>query len=162
VQRLILTNAAGSLERVREPGTWMVVSDQINLTGASPLEGPAFVEMGEVYGAGLRRRLGEEATRLGLRWSEGVYVGLRGPQSETPAEVRMLRGLGGDAVGMSTVLEAIAARAAGMEVAGISRITNFGAGLGGPLSHAEVVEVGGAGAAELGDWLGAVLARGGG
>jgi purine-nucleoside phosphorylase len=144
VRRLVLTNAAGSLNSAFNPGTWMMISDHLNLTGTSPLTGgPNFVDMSEVYSSGLRRRFAGAARAAGVPLGEGVYAGLPGPQYETPAEVRMLRLLGADAVGMSTVLESIQARALGLEVAGFSCLTNWAAGLGAtPLSHSEVIETG--------------------
>jgi purine-nucleoside phosphorylase len=116
----------------------------LNLTGTSPLLGGAnFVDMSAVYTPGLRTRFAVAAREEGITLHEGVYAGLVGPQYETPAEVRMLRTLGADAVGMSTVLEAIQARALGLEVAGFSCLTNWAAGLGDlALSHEEVLEVG--------------------
>jgi purine-nucleoside phosphorylase len=142
VRTLVLTNAAGCLDPALQPGEWMMLRDHLNLTGTSPLEGgPHFVDLSEVYDAGLRSLFAARAAELGLRLHEGVYAGLRGPQYETPAEVRMLRLLGADAVGMSTVLEAIAARALGMRVAAFSCLTNWAAGIGGALGHGEVIEV---------------------
>jgi len=144
VRRLLLTNAAGTLNPQFAPGMWMMLSDHLNLTGTSPLVGGAnFVDMSAVYTPALRTRFAGAARTEGLTLHEGVYAGLHGPQYETPAEVRMLRALGADAVGMSTVLEAIQARALGMEVAGFSCLTNWAAGLGDqPLSHEEVLAVG--------------------
>lgn len=144
VKRLVLTNAAGAANPEFTPGNWMAISDQLNLTGTTPLLGGAnFVDMSEIYSGTWRARFRGAAEALGLTLHEGVYAGLLGPQYETPAEVRMVRRLGGDAVGMSTVLEAIAARALGIEVAGLSCLTNWGAGLGEQgLDHAEVMEMG--------------------
>jgi purine-nucleoside phosphorylase len=141
---LILTNAAGTLNEKHTPGTWMALSDHLNLTGTSPLEGgPNFVDMTEVYDASWRTEWLEKAQRLGLPLHQGVYAGLRGPQYETPAEIRMLRVMGADAVGMSTVLEAIQARALGIRVAAFSCLTNWAAGMSpGELDHAEVIQVG--------------------
>lgn len=158
VGKLILTNAAGSLNEAYRPGEWMMLSDHINMTGESPLSGgPNFVDMSEVYTLSLRARFLGVAAAHAVRLHVGVYAGLRGPQYETPAEIRMLRVMGVDAVGMSTVLEAIQARALGMEVAAFSCLTNWAAGLGGPLSHAEVVEVGRDAAGALVDLLEGVL-----
>jgi purine-nucleoside phosphorylase len=133
VTTLLLTNAAGAVNPKFRPGDLMLIRDHLNLMGAHPLRGAAsFVDLTEVYDRGLRRR---------VRLPEGVYAAMPGPSYETPAEIRMLRTLGADAVGMSTVPEAIAAREAGLRVLGISLITNLGAGLGRrPLSHAEVLE----------------------
>jgi len=149
---VILTNAAGGLNPAFGAGTLMVISDHLNLTGRTPLLGPNADEIGPrftdltfVYAPGLRERLHAAARLEGTSLEEGIYVGLLGPTYETPAEVRMFRGLGGDAVGMSTVLEAIACRWAGIDVAGISLVTNPGAGYSGePLSHEEVLAAGAA------------------
>ncbi len=143
-ERLILTNAAGTTRLHQPPGQWMLIEDHLNLTGTSPLEGgPNFIDMSEVYSEPWRESFLESAETLDLELGRGVYAGLRGPQYETPAEIQMLRHLGADAVGMSTVLEAIQARALGMEVAGFSCLTNWAAGLGdGHLSHQEVMETG--------------------
>lgn len=135
-----------------------MLTDHLNLTGESPLSGgPNFVDMSEVYTLSLRARFLAGAASQGMRLHTGVYAGLRGPQYETPAEIRMLRVMGADAVGMSTVLEAIQARALGMEVAAFSCLTNWAAGMAGPLSHAEVVEVGAEAAGVLADLLEASL-----
>lgn len=144
VKRLLLTNAAGSLNEAFPPGSWMAISDHLNLTGTTPLiGGPAFLDMTKVYSASWRREFAAAAERLEMKLHHGVYAGLLGPQYETPAEVRMLRLLGADAVGMSTVLEAIQARALGLDVAAFSCLTNWAAGLSGQhLSHAKVLETG--------------------
>jgi purine-nucleoside phosphorylase len=144
VKKLILTNAAGSLREEFTPGSWMMLSDHLNLTGTSPLlGGPNFVDMSAVYSAPLRKHFAQQAKKEKVTLHEGVYAGLLGPQYETPAEVRMLRTIGADAVGMSTVLEAIQARALGIEVVGFSCLTNMAAGLGAePLAHADVLEAG--------------------
>ncbi len=149
VKKLILTNAAGSLRPDFAPGSWMLLSDHLNLTGASPLTGGAsFADMSAVYAPELRARFARLAAEEKIALHEGVYASLPGPQYETPAEVRMLRVLGADAVGMSTVLEAIQARALGMEVAAFSCLTNMGAGLGaGALDHGAVLATGRAAAA---------------
>jgi purine-nucleoside phosphorylase len=147
---VLLTNAAGGLDPAFGPGTLMLIRDHINLTGRNPLMGPnadaigpRFPDMTEAWSPRLRWKLLEAASGEGIEVAEGVYVGLTGPTYETPAEVRMLAGLGGDAVGMSTVLECIAARWAGLEVCGISLVTNAGAGYSGePLSHEEVLAAG--------------------
>ncbi len=160
VATLVLTNAAGGLVPERPPGSWMMIRDHLNLTGTSPLEGGArFVDLSEVYDRGLRAAIHAAAGRRGVELPEGVYAGLRGPQYETPAEVRMLRTLGADAVGMSTVLEAIQAKALGMRVAGLSCLTNWAAGMeGATLDHDEVMERGRRAADEmvgvLEEWLG--------
>ncbi|PZG40937.1 purine-nucleoside phosphorylase [Spongiactinospora gelatinilytica] len=148
VRTVVLTNAAGGLrpelQRVGDP---VLISDHINLTGANPLTGPAFIDLTEVYS----RRLRDLAREADPSLTEGVYVGLRGPSYETPAEIRMCRTIGGDMVGMSTVLEAIAAREGGAEVLGVSLVTNPGAGLvDEPLDHQEVLAVGRATAGRMG------------
>lgn len=144
VKKLILTNAAGTLHPEFAPGSWMMLNDHLNLTGTSPLlGGPNFVDMSAVYSPSWREQFQAAAKAEEIKLHEGVYAGLVGPQYETPAEVRMLRVLGADAVGMSTVLEAIQARALGMEVAGFSCLTNWAAGISGHvLSHQEVLETG--------------------
>jgi purine-nucleoside phosphorylase len=147
---VVLTNAAGGLDPSFGPGTLMVMSDHINLTGRSGLMGPnaddlgpRFPDLTGAWSPRLRQRLHAAAAAEGVEFQEGVYVGLTGPTYETPAEVRMLAGLGGDAVGMSTVLECIAARWIGLEVCGVSLVTNAGAGYTGePLTHEEVLESG--------------------
>ena len=146
-QTVVLTNAAGGVNPQFGAGTLMAISDHINLTGFSPLRGPnapelgpRFPDMTEVWDAELRSRLHAAADAEGVTLVEGVYACLLGPSYETPAEVQMLARLGADAVGMSTVLEAVAARWAGMRVCGVSLVTNPGAGLSGShLSHAEVL-----------------------
>lgn len=151
VQSLLLTNAAGAINPSFDVGHLMLLTDHLNLTGTSPLlGGPNFKDMTEVYSMRLREALLEAAEQNDLPLHEGVYAGLLGPQYETPAEVRMLGILGADAVGMSTVLEAIQARALGMEVAGISTLTNWAAGIGGStLDHHEVIDIGKGAAAHL-------------
>lgn len=147
---VVLTNAAGGLDPSFGPGTLMIMRDHINLTGRNPLIGPnadeigpRFPDMTEAWSPRLRAALKTAAAAEGVDMREGVYVGLSGPTYETPAEVRMLAALGGDAVGMSTVLECIAARWAGLEVCGVSLVTNAGAGYtGAPLTHEEVLEAG--------------------
>ena len=160
---VVLTNAAGGVNPDYGPGTLMLISDHINLTGRTPLLGPnsdaigpRFTDLTDVWSPRLRERLRAAATAEAVALAEGVYVGLLGPTYETPAEVRMLRTLGADAVGMSTVLEAIAARWAGIEVCGVSLVTNPGAGYSGkPLTHGEVLEAG----AKAGPDLARVLRR---
>lgn len=148
IRTLVLTNAAGTLHPEFLPGGWMLLTDHLNLTGTSPLVGePRFIDMSEVYSQRMRRAFAKAARAEGIALHEGVYAGLLGPQYETPAEIRMLRHLGADAVGMSTVLEAIQARALALEVAGISSLTNWAAGLGKtPLTHEEVLAAGNAAA----------------
>ena len=149
IKRLILTNAAGVANESFSPGAWMMISDHLNLTGTTPLLGRAeFVDMTETYSKPWRAEFARAAKAQNIVLHEGVYAGCLGPQYETPAEVRMLRQLGADAIGMSTVLEAIQARALGLEIAGFSCLTNWAAGMAdGSLSHAEVLETG-RGAAE--------------
>lgn len=135
---MVLTNGAGGLKESWGPGTPVLISDHINLTAASPLEGATFIDLTDLYSARLRA----VARSVDAGLDEGVYVQFRGPHYETPAEVQMAGRMGGHIVGMSTALEAIAAREAGMEVLGFSLITNLAAGLGEPLSHAEVIAAG--------------------
>jgi len=147
---VILTNAAGGLDPSFGPGTLMVMRDHINLTGRSPLTGPnadgmgpRFPDLTDAWSPRLREGLQAAGLIEGVPLAEGIYVGLTGPTYETPAEVRMLAALGGHAVGMSTVLECIAARWVGLEVCGVSLVTNAGAGYSGtPLSHEEVLAEG--------------------
>ena len=144
IKRLILTNAAGVANQNFSPDSWMMISDHINLTGTTPLLGSAqFIDLTETYSTPWRAKFREAAAVEKIQLHEGIYAGLLGPQYETPAEVRMLRQLGADAIGMSTVVEAIQARALGLEVAGFSCLTNWAAGISGaPLSHHEVLESG--------------------
>ncbi|NEM91310.1 purine-nucleoside phosphorylase [Galbitalea soli] len=136
---MILTNGAGGIRESWTPGQPVLISDHINLTADSPLEGATFVDLTDLYS----ERLRAIARRVDPSLDEGVYCQFRGPHYETPAEVRMARTIGGHIVGMSTALEAIAARQAGMEVLGMSLITNLAAGIQTtPLSHAEVLEAG--------------------
>lgn len=147
---VLLTNAAGGLDPTFGPGTLMVITDHLNLTGRNALIGPnadsigdRFPDLTDAWSPRLREQLRAAASAEGVEVRAGVYAGLVGPNYETPAEVRMLATLGGHAVGMSTVLEAIAARWAGLEVAGISLVTNAGAGYtGAPLTHEEVLAAG--------------------
>ncbi len=159
VRHLVLTNAAGSANPQFAPGTWMMISDHLNLTGTTPLMGaPQFIDMTTAYSERLRDLFAAAANDLGLVLHQGVYAGLLGPQYETPAEVRMVQTLGAQAVGMSTVLETIQARALGLDVAGFSCLTNFAAGISPTdLSHAEVLETGKAAAAQFGRLLEAAL-----
>ncbi|MFN8099120.1 MAG: purine-nucleoside phosphorylase [Dermatophilaceae bacterium] len=153
---IVLTNGCGGLRPEWAPGTPVLISDHLNLTAASPLEGATFVDLTDLYSSRLRRLAREVDPAL----DEGVYVQFRGPQYETPAEVKMAGILGGDLVGMSTTLEAIAARQVGMEILGISLVTNPAAGISAtPLSHAEVVQAGQAAAARCGDLLARIVGR---
>ena len=162
IKQLILTNAAGALNPKFKPGEWMMITDHINLTGTTPLMGgvvaaatpvrlglsggsPAsrFIDLTDAYSVRLRENFRKAADKINMTLHEGVYAGSLGPQYETRAEVKMLRSLGADAVGMSTVLEVIQARALGLEVAGFSCLTNLAAGLSKEkLSHEEVLETG--------------------
>ncbi len=159
VSRVILTNAAGTANPAFAPGSWMMISDHLNLTGTTPLLGSGqFVDMSDVYSAERRACFARVAREEGIKLHQGVYAGLLGPQYETPAEVRMLRSLGADAVGMSTVLEAIQSRALGVEVSGFSCLTNWAAGIGrDTLNHQEVLQVGQGAAAEFSQLLRAAL-----
>lgn len=136
---MILTNGAGGIKETWTPGTPVLISDHINLTATSPLEGATFVDLTDLYS----KRLRDLARRIDPDLDEGVYCQFRGPHYETPAEVQMAKTIGGHIVGMSTALEAIAARQSGMEVFGMSLITNLAAGIQKtPLSHAEVIDAG--------------------
>jgi purine-nucleoside phosphorylase len=147
---IVLTNAAGGIREGMKPGDPVLISDHLNLTATSPLTGATFVDLTDLYSPRLRAL----ARGIDPTLTEGVYAQLPGPHFETPAEIRMLRGMGADLVGMSTVLEAIAARAAGAEVFGLSLVTNLAAGMTGePLNHEEVLATGRAAAARMGDLL---------
>ncbi|MFV0429440.1 MAG: purine-nucleoside phosphorylase [Arachnia sp.] len=153
---LLLTNGCGGLNPDWAPGTVVLLRDHINLTGDTPLRGANFVDMTQVYSARLRALAHDVEPDL----PEGVYVQFRGPQYETPAEVRMAGILGGDLVGMSTALEAIAARALGLEVLGLSLVTNAAAGMSASaLNHAEVLEAGRDAGPRLASLLAAVTER---
>jgi purine-nucleoside phosphorylase len=161
IEKIILTNAAGSLNPAFPPGSWMMISDHLNLTGTTPLVGKRdFVDLSDAYSRSWRDRFAAVARAQNLTLHEGVYAGLVGPQYETPAEVRMLHSLGADAIGMSTVCETIQSRALGLEVAGFSCLTNWATGLNyTPLSHAEVLTAGEGAAKQLMQLLTAALAR---
>ncbi len=153
---IVLTNAAGGLREDYSVGQPVLIADHLNLTGRSPIVGPMFVDLTDLYS----RRLRSLVREIDPSIVEGVYAALPGPHYETPAEIRMLRGLGADLVGMSTAIEAIAARAAGVEVLGISLVTNPAAGITGePLDHAEVLAAGRAAALRMGDLLVQVVGR---
>jgi purine-nucleoside phosphorylase len=153
---VVLTNAAGCLRDGVSVGQPVLISDHLNLTATSPLQGARFVDLTDLYSPRLRALAREIDSTL----VEGVYAGLPGPHFETPAEIRMLRTMGADLVGMSTVLEAIAARAAGVEVFGLSLVTNLAAGVTGePLNHEEVLEAGRASASRMGMLLKALVDR---
>lgn len=156
VQTMVLTNGCGGMREHWKPGTPVLISDHINLTAASPLEGAKFVDLTDLYSSRLR----EVAKSVDSSLDEGVYVQFRGPQYETPAEVQMAKILGGDLVGMSTALEAIAVREAGMELLGISLMTNLAAGIQKtPLSHAEVLEAGREAEARISVLLAEIVAK---
>jgi purine-nucleoside phosphorylase len=163
---VVLTNAAGGLNPAYELGQLVLVSDHLNLTGRSPLVGPRFVDLGDLYSARLRAIAREVDPTL----AEGVYAGVPGPHFETPAEIRMIRMLGADVVGMSTVHEAIAAHAEGASVLGLSLVTNAAAGSDGhpehahgeggtPIDHLDVLAVGEAAAPRAGKLIADVLTR---
>ena len=153
---IVLTNAAGGLRKGMYPGQPVLIADHLNLTGVSPIVGANFVDLTDLYSPRLRAL----ATTIDPSLQEGVYAQLPGPHFETPAEIRMLRTMGADLVGMSTVLEAIAAREAGVEVFGLSLVTNLAAGMTGePLNHAEVLAEGRAAAGRMGALLAALVAR---
>ena len=148
VESMIVTNAAGGVNRDFTPGDLMMITDHINFFGTNPLigandeeRGPRFPDLSQAYDLEYQTFIKEAATELDLPLKEGVYFGMTGPTYESPAEIRMISTLGGDSVGMSTVPEVIVARHAGIRVAGISCITNFAAGLGGELNHEDVIEV---------------------
>jgi purine-nucleoside phosphorylase len=150
VKSLVLTNAAGGVKETYEPGSLVCISDHLNLMGVSPLRGPnearfgpRFPDMSAVYDKEYRELVHAEAREMGLELQDGVYAALSGPTYETPAEIRMMRKLGADAVGMSTVPEALVARHMGLRVLGLSCITNMAAGvLDQPINHEEVIETG--------------------
>ncbi|MBF4620535.1 purine-nucleoside phosphorylase [Clavibacter sp. VKM Ac-2542] len=151
---MILTNGAGGIKEHWTPGTPVLISDHINLTADSPLEGATFIDLTDLYSARLRAIAHEVEPDL----DEGVYCQFRGPHYETPAEVQMAKAIGGHIVGMSTALEAIAAREAGMEVLGMSLITNLAAGIQKtPLSHEEVIEAGRAAEGRIGGMLARIV-----
>ncbi|MGK5631872.1 purine-nucleoside phosphorylase [Streptomyces sp. URMC 123] len=153
---IVLTNGCGGLREGMRPGQPVLISDHINLTATSPIAGANFVDLTDLYSPRLRALCMEIDPSL----EEGVYVQFPGPHYETPAEIRMIRTLGADLVGMSTVLEAIAAREAGAEVLGISLVTNLAAGMTGePLNHEEVLQAGRDSATRMGALLAQVLER---
>jgi purine-nucleoside phosphorylase len=153
---VVLTNGCGGLEPSWSPGTPVLIRDHLNLTAVSPLEGATFVDLTDLYSSRLRGLCREVEPGL----PEGVYAQFPGPHYETPAEIEMVRTIGGHLVGMSTSLEAIAAREAGLEVLGISLVTNLAAGMTGePLAHAEVLEAGRAAASRMGELLASVVPR---
>ncbi len=153
---VVLTNGCGGLDTRWSPGTPVLISDHVNMTATSPIEGANFVDLTDLYSPRLRALCREADPTL----DEGVYVQLPGPHYETPAEITMIRTIGGTLVGMSTTLEAIAAREAGLEVLGISLVTNLAAGITGePLNHEEVLEAGRSAATRMGELLGHIVPR---
>lgn len=166
VTTLVVTNAAGGIRRTFTAGGIMLISDHINHTGVSPLTGPVlpgeerFPDMSEAYDPALRQLAREVARESAIALQEGVYLGLLGPSYETPAEIRAYERWGADAVGMSTVLEVVAARARGMRCLGFSTVTNSAAGISpAKLSHAEVMEVANAVRGDLGRLVEGIVAR---
>ena len=152
----VLTNGCGGLKETWQPGTPVLIRDHINLTATSPIEGAHFVDLTDLYSSRLRTLCREVDPTL----DEGVYVQFPGPHYETPAEIGMVRAIGGDLVGMSTTLEAIAAREAGLEMLGISLVTNLAAGITGePLNHEEVLAAGRSAATRMGTLLGAIIPK---
>jgi purine-nucleoside phosphorylase len=163
VRSLILTNAAGAINLSYKPGDLLLISDHINLQGANPLTGcsdePRFPDMSEAYSSEYRAIARAAGAKLGITLAEGVYAGVPGPSFETPAEIRYLRAIGADLVGMSTIMECIAANHAGMKVLGISCVCNMAAGvLPQKLTHAEVLETGARAAGKLTELLRTILA----
>lgn len=153
---MVLTNGAGGIKPHWAPGTPVLISDHINMTVSSPLEGATFIDLTDLYS----KRLRDVARTVSPDLDEGVYVQFRGPHYETPAEVQMAQAIGGHIVGMSTALEAIAAREAGMEILGFSLITNLAAGISDePLSHDEVIAAGKAAESTISDMLAKVVAQ---
>ncbi len=153
---IVLTNGCGGLKETWAPGTPVLISDHINLTGCSPVVGANFVDLTDLYSSRLRAMCREVDPSL----DEGIYVQFPGPHYETPSEIGMVRAIGAHLVGMSTTLEAIAAREAGLEILGISLVTNLAAGISGePLNHEEVLEAGRAAATRMGDLLGQIVPR---
>lgn len=156
VQQLVLTNGCGGLDPALLPGTPVLIADHLNLTGASPIEGATFVDLTDLYSSRLR----DLAREVDPTLTEGVYVQFPGPHYETPAEVRMAALLGGTLVGMSTALEAIAARHVGLEILGLSLVTNQAAGISAdPLSHEEVLEAGRAAGPRISQLLAQIVRR---
>jgi purine-nucleoside phosphorylase len=156
VKTMILTNGAGGIKETWKPGTPVLISDHINLTADSPLEGATFIDLTDLYS----KRLRDLARSVDSTLDEGVYVQFRGPHYETPAEVQMAKTIGGHLVGMSTALEAIAAREAGMEILGFSLMTNLAAGIQKtPLNHEEVLQAGRDAEARISALLAAIIAK---
>ena len=153
---MILTNGCGGLDPAWSPGTPVLIKDHINFTGQSPLHGAHFVDLTDLYSPTLRRMCQEIEPGL----DEGVYAQFQGPMYETPAEITMVRNMGGTLVGMSTALEAIVARSLGMQILGLSLVTNAAAGMSGePLNHEEVLQAGKDAATKMGELLGKVIRK---
>jgi len=153
---MVLTNGCGGLDPQWLPGTPILIKDHINFTGRSPLHGAHFVDLTDLYSPRLRSMCQQVEPSLG----EGVYMQFPGPMFETPAEITMVRNMGGTLVGMSTALEAIVARSLGMEILGLSLVTNAAAGMSGePLNHEEVLQAGNDAATQMGELLGKVIRR---
>lgn len=153
---MVLTNGCGGLDPAWSPGTPVLIKDHINFTGRSPLHGAHFVDLTDLYSPTLRRMCQDIEPGL----AEGVYVQFPGPMYETPAEITMVRNMGGTLVGMSTALEAIVARSLGMQILGLSLVTNAAAGMSGePLNHEEVLQAGKDAATKMGDLLGKVIRK---
>lgn len=167
IKTLVLTNAAGGSAPHLKPGSLMLITDHINVMGENPLRGanderfgPRFPDMTSIYSAAYLEAAHEVARRIGVVLSQGVYMALRGPSYETPAEIRMMRELGADAVGMSTVPESIVARHCGMSVLAISCITNVAAGMtASEINHNEVMEVGASAGKQLAELIVQVIPR---
>lgn len=167
VKTVVLTAATGGIDLTLKPGDLVCLSDHLNLLGTNPLRGPnddrlglRFLDLTRVYSPELRALAASEATRLGISLREGIYACLSGPTYETPAEIRMLRALGADVVGMSTVPEAIVARHSGLDVLAFALVTNAAASVAGaPITHAEVIEAGREAGQRLGDLIAGVVGR---
>ncbi len=167
VKTLILTAATGGIHPDYRPGDLVCLTDHLNLLGSNPLRGPnddrlglRFPDMSRVYSLDLRKLAIEEASRLGMTLREGVYACLPGPSYETPAEIRMLRTLGADVVGMSTVPEAIVARHSGLNVLAFALVTNAAAGItGATITHEEVIESGREASERLGDLIASIISK---
>jgi purine-nucleoside phosphorylase len=160
IAKFILTNAAGSVNPEFLPGSWMMLSDHLNFTGTTPLLGETeFVDLTDAYSLAWRKRFARVAREINMTLHEGIYAAVLGPQYETPAEAKMLRLLGADAIGMSTIHETIQARALGLEVVAFSCLTNWAAGLDKTaLDHSEVLSTGARGGEEFSRLLGGVMA----
>lgn len=160
ITQVILTNAAGALNKKFALGQWMLISDHINMTAQTPLEGPKFIDMSDVYSKTKRPSIKRAASKLNITMYEGVYAGMLGPQYETPAEIKMLQRMGADAVGMSTIMEAIKAKELGMDVLALSYLSNWGTGMNkDAISHEDVLSSGDKPAKELQELLKLTLSK---